>query len=335
MKYSITSQLLTNIKKIAEITTTLNNKRFPQIVLFEMARAARETSAHSSTAIEGNPLPLTEVKKILKNLPHNLRQSEREVTNYNSALKLLEKEPETFNHKLVLKIHGLVMDKLLAPYQTGKYRVEPVVVNNPQTGDTVYLPPDIADVKSLMTELLNYIDKNQNIIDPLILAGLFHRQFVIVHPFIDGNGRTCRLLTKVLLARMGLNTFNLFSFENYYNKNVTRYFQTVGLVGNYYDLKEVDHTRWLEYFTEGIIDELLRVKNLLEEKTVQKIRLLPHEQTIVDFIKKTGQIHDRDYAKITTRAKATRVLDFNKLLKLNLLKRRGKGKNTYYENFRN
>ncbi|MDO8515303.1 MAG: Fic family protein [bacterium] len=320
MKYSITSQLLTNIKRITELVTTLNNKRFPQVVLFGMARAAREASAHSSTAIEGNPLPLTEVKKILKNRPENLRQSEREVTNYNNALKVLEKEPEAFNQNLVLKIHGLVMDKLLAPYQTGKYRVEPVVVSN-------YLPPDIADVRPLMTELLNFIDKNKNIIDPLILAGLFHRQFVIIHPFIDGNGRTCRLLTKVLLARMGLNTFNLFSFENYYNKNVTRYFQTVGIVGNYYDLKEVDHTRWLEYFTEGIIDELLRVQNLLEGTKLQ-----PHEQKIVDYINNYGKIQDRNYAKLTVRAKATRVLDFNKLIKLKMIKRHGKGKNTYYDN---
>ncbi len=326
MKYSITSQLLTNIKRITELVISQNNKRFPQVVLFEMARNAREASSHSSTAIEGNQLPLTEVKRILKNRPENLRQSEREVTNYNTALKLLEKEPEAFNHNLVLKIHGLVMDKLLAPYQTGKYRVEPVVVNNPQTGDTIYLPPDIADVKPLMTNLLDFVETNKTKIDPLILAGLFHRQFVIIHPFIDGNGRTCRLLTKVLLARMGLNTFNLFSFENYYNKNVSRYFQTVGLVGNYYDLKEVDHTSWLEYFTEGVIDELLRVQNLLEET-----KLLPHEQIIMNYIRDHGQIQDRDYAKITPRAKATRVLDFNKLLKLKLITRRGKGKNTYYK----
>jgi len=104
---------------------------------------------------------------------------------------------------------------------------------------------------------------------------------VIIHPFIDRNGRTARLATKVLLARMGLNTFNLFSFENYYNQNVTRYFQNVGLMGNYYDLKDdMDFTPWLEYFTDGIIDELLRVKKELEKETatpdtVLKKDLLP------------------------------------------------------------
>ena len=67
---------------------------------------------------------------------------------------------------------------------------------------------------------------------------------------------------------MGLNTFNLFSFENYYNKNVTRYFQYVGERGDYYDLKDkIDFTNWLEYFTEGIIDELLRVQEILPQIT--------------------------------------------------------------------
>ena len=52
------------------------------------------------------------------------------------------------------------------------------------------------------------------------------------HPFIDGNGRTARLATKVLMANMGLNTFNLFSFENYYNQNVAKYYDE-SLLGNY------------------------------------------------------------------------------------------------------
>ncbi len=47
---------------------------------------------------------------------------------------------------------------------------------------------------------------------------------IIIHPFIEGNRRTTKLTTKVLVAAMGLNTFNLFSFENYYNKNITKYF---------------------------------------------------------------------------------------------------------------
>jgi Fic family protein len=88
----------------------------------------------------------------------------------------------------------------------------------------------------MMKELIDFVSKNRNKIDPIILAGLFHKQFVIIHPFIDGNGRTVRLVTKSVLADLGIDTFNLFSFENYYNRNVSTYFQKVGVRGNYYDI---------------------------------------------------------------------------------------------------
>jgi len=336
-KYIITDQLLANIKKIGIIIEELNNKRFPHLVLFELEKAAREVSAYASTSIEGNPLPLTEVKKILKSAPQNTRQNEKEVLNYNNALKKLndqlKKGSLTLNLNLIENIHRQVMNKLMTPEERGKLRNKPVFVNNPQTRQPVYLPPEINEVKSLMDDLITFIHKEKENIDPLIMAGIFHKQFVIIHPFMDGNGRTCRLATKVLLAQIGLNTFNLFSFENYYNQNVTRYFQKVGLQGNYYDLvKQIDFTPWLEYFTEGIIDELLRVKKILLTSTISpETELQPHHQKILDFIENKGFITNKDYAQMTTRAKATRALDFQKLLKMNLIVRKGKGKATYYK----
>ena len=149
---------------------------------------------------------------------------------------------------------------------------------------------------------------------------------------MDGNGRTTRLAAKVLLAEMGLNTFNLFSFENYYNKNITKYFQTVGEFGNYYELvNKINFTSWLEYFTEGIIDELLRVQKTLPEVGISpETNLQPHHLKILEFIKEKGFIADRDYAKLVGRAKATRALDFKKLIELELISRKGKGKATYY-----
>lgn len=234
---------------------------------------------------------------------------------------------------LILGIHRQVMDKLVSPYQVGALRVESVFVNDPRTGRTEYLPPDAADVKSLINSLVAFVNQEQSQIDPLIVAGIFHRQFVLIHPFMDGNGRTCRLTTKVLLAQMGLNTFNLFSFENYYNKNVTRYFQTVGASGNYYDLVDkIDFTGWLEYFTEGLVDELLRVQKILPVAAVgPETELQSYHRAVLDFIKNKGYIADRDYAKLTDRARATRVLDFQRLIDLGLIERVGKGKATYYK----
>ena len=99
---------------------------------------------------------------------------------------------------------------------------------------------------SLMNDLINFINKNIGKIDPILLAGLFHKQNVIIHPFMDGNGCTTRLITTALLGSNGLDLFEIFSLENYYNQNVTRYFDYVGAVGDYYEIaRDVDFTQWL------------------------------------------------------------------------------------------
>lgn len=335
-RYTITNVLLQNIKKINTLIGELNSRRFPQVILMELEKEARAVSAFASTRIEGNPLPLTEVKKLLKQAPAQIRDSEREVLNYNQALENLDQQIQQKNLnislKLMLNIHRQVTSRLLSRFDVGKIRRQPVVVNDPRTGKIVYLPPDHQQVPVLIEDLVKFVVQNRESIDPLILAGIFHKQLVIIHPFIDGNGRTARLITKVLLAAMGLDTFHLFSFENYYNHNITKYFQIVGESGNYYELVEkIDFTPWLEYFTAGIIDELLRVQEKLSQFVgTPETQLQPHHTQILEYIYRHGFISDSDYARLTNRAKATRALDFQKLLEQGLIERKAKGKATYY-----
>lgn len=334
-KFNITNKLLSNIKHINLIISELNNKKFSALVLAEMERLAREVSSHASTSIEGNPIPLTDVKRLIRSDPKNARDSEREVLNYNKTLKWLNKglvkEKIKFSIDLILKIHKGVIDSLLQDYESGVLRKRPVFVNNPALRKTVYLPPDHSDVPDLINELVLFIKSNAGEIDPIILAGIFHKQFVLIHPFMDGNGRTTRLVTKVLLAEMGLNTFNLFSFENYYDKNVTKYFGFVGEIGNFYEInKNVDFTNWLEYFSDGIIDELLRVQKILNLKENFDIEIFDHDRKILDFIEANGKIRNKDYEKLTKRAKATRTKDLQRLEKLGVIEKKDKFKSTYY-----
>lgn len=335
--YVITNNLLANIKRINTLVNGLNSRRFPNIVLLELERTAREVSTYASTSIEGNPLPLTEVKKILKAKPAHSRDSEKEVLNYNQALQDLNKKLKEGKVKLsldlILNIQQQVTEGLLPVYESGHPRQKPVAVKDPRTKQIKFLPPDAMDTGPLLKDLVEYLNNNRDKVDPLILAGIFHKQMVLIHPFADGNGRTTRLATKVLLAEMGLNTFNLFSFENYYNQNVTRYFEKVGEFGNYYDLvlSGIDFTPWLEYFTEGIIDELLRVQKSLPEVSISPgTKLQPYHIKVLDFIREKGFITNKDYSRLTYRAKATRVTDFLKLIEMGLIEKQGKGRATYY-----
>lgn len=336
-KYTVSPRLLANIKRISTLIFELNTKHVSKVVLLELERKAREISAHASTSIEGNPLPLTDVKKILKTHPQYIRDSEREVLNYNEALvhlnEMVKKKRVVFDLPVVLGIQKTITQGLLLPSQSGKIRKGPVFVNDPRTGKTTYWPPDHQDLAALLKELFMFAKLNEKILDPLIIAGIFHKQFVIIHPFRDGNGRTVRLATKVLLAAVGLDTFNLFSFENYYNQNVSDYFKHVGVHGSYYDIhKKVNFTPWLEYFTDGILDELLRVSKILQTRAITPESILQsHHAIILEHIKKHGFITDRIYSTLTVRAKPTRNQDFNKLIELGLIERIGKSKATIYK----
>lgn len=332
-RYTISPLLLDTIKQIIISVHELNQRAVPELVMVQFLAEARAVSTYASTSIEGNQLVLTEVKRLLKQHPLHVRQSEREVLNYNQMLLGLNQQLDApFTADLMQQIQARVMVGLLPDHQLGCWRQEAVVIYEPRGQEVVYLPPNYEDVPALMDGLLHFVQTNRQTLDPLLLAGLFHKQMVVVHPFMDGNGRSTRLATKLLLAGLGLNLFNLFSFENYYNQNVTRYFQHVGLFGDYYELApQLDFTPWLTYFAEGILDELRRVRKQLDQVQLSpETKLQPYHQLILEYVDTHGFITDRDYALLTDRAKATRTLDFNKLIALGLLVRLGKGRQTHY-----
>src|SRR3989344_109685 len=163
-KYTITHQLLTNITRINSLIRDINDRRFPNVVLVEFEKTAREVSSYASTSIEGNPLPLTEVKKVLKSNPVNIRDSEKEVINYNHALEtlngLIQSNACELSRPLILDIHTQVMSGLLPAFEIGTLRQKPVVVHDPKTGNVVYLPPNVNKVEILITDLITYTQNN-------------------------------------------------------------------------------------------------------------------------------------------------------------------------------
>jgi Fic family protein len=336
-KYTISNKLLFTTREIGESLGEIKSYSLSNQELVKLEIEARELSSYASTSIEGNPLPLTDVKHLLKTNKKNIRDTEREILNYNKALQSLYADVRSgkfqLNVKTLEKVQAQVVDGLMDnPSHCGTLRKAPVIIRNPQKIDEiVFIPPDSKDVRKLTSDLLKFIKDNIGEIDPFILAGIFHRQCVIIHPFIDGNGRTTRLLTTAILGEAGLELFEIFSFENYYNRNITRYFKAVGLEGDYYDLAEgIDFSEWLEYFTDGILDELRHVRKMLPDKSKVKPRLEPHHRKILDYIEEHGSITQRECGSISLRSLASRKLDLDKLIKLDLIEAKGTGRGTYY-----
>ena len=325
------------MREIGEVIGEVKSYQLTGKALARLELDARQLSTHASTSIEGNPLALTDVKRVLKSNKQHIRDTEREVLNYNQALQVLYRSVRKGTFKLNIstleKTQKRVVDGLMDdPADCGRLRQAPVLIRNPRKIDeVVFIPPDAKDVKGLTSELMSFINRSIGKVDLIVLAGLFHRQCVIVHPFIDGNGRATRLLTTAILGKAGLDLFEIFSFENYYNQNITRYFKAVGLEGDYYDLEaEIDFTQWLEYFADGILDELLRLRKLLPAQLEPRPRLEGHHQQVLEYITEHGSISQREYGAISSRSLASRKVDFEKLIELEMIEAKGAGRGTYY-----
>ncbi|MFP6770982.1 MAG: Fic family protein [Alphaproteobacteria bacterium] len=327
--------MIVTMRRIGEAIGDIKSLNLSVRAIAMLEQEARAVSSHASTSIEGNPLPLTDVKQLLKADPTHVRDTEREVLNYNKALRIIHAQVEAGDFRLNLAtmeaIQAVVVDGLMDhPGHVGKTRLEPVLIRDPrQPENTIFIPPDYPDVRHLAKDLADFIRENDREIDPVILAGLFHRQFVIIHPFMDGNGRTARLLSTAILGQGGLDIFEVFSFENYYNRNISRYFAAFGLRGDYYEIQAaIDFSSWLEFFTDGILDELRRVRSALPDNAPP--RLEAHHLRLLNYIEEHGSIRQQEYGKISNRSLAARKLDFQLLVERGYLLRCGGGRSTYY-----
>jgi Fic family protein len=118
-----------------------------------------------------------------------------------------------------------------------------------------------------MAGLSDWINKNFDIPCPIV-AAIAHYQFATIHPYYDGNGRTARLLTTLVLHLGGYDLKGLYSLEEYYARNLGAYYEaiTVGESHNYYmGRAEADITKWVAYFVEGMMVSFEKVLKQMEE----------------------------------------------------------------------
>ncbi len=226
-------------------------------------------------------------------------------------------------------------DTLENPGDCGAYRNRYVVVGNPFTGEVFFRPPGNEEVPKLVKDLLNWINsKKAKELNPIIEAGTAHYEFVRIHPFIDGNGRTARVLATLILYLRGFDTNQFFCLDDYYNSDRPAYYRALQSV----DQKTLDLTNWLEYFIKGVYISTQAVKERvirLSSERLRKVRrgqiaLNERQMKIVEFININGSITNRDIRKMFKISDEAALKEMNKLIKLGVIKRRGKGRSTNY-----
>lgn len=146
----------------------------------------------------------------------------------------------------------------------GEYRKIQNYVANSVTKEIIYTPPAPQEVPPMMAEFVAWINAEQDV-HPILVAGIAQFQLVHIHPFLDGNGRTARLLSMLCLYRKGYDFKRLFTLSEYYDRDRPSYYRAIQSVRK----RDLDLTEWLEYFTFGLQWQLAEV----QEKGETLIRL--------------------------------------------------------------
>jgi len=259
--YTLTPAIARALMDIEAVRTEMARTRLPLRVAGQLQHQARLRSTHFSTQIEGNRLSLGQAEKVVdgkKTQFHGRERDVLEVRNYWNALLKVEKwagEKREFSENLIREIHALVEKGNRAkptPYRDGQN-----VIRDSRSGAIVYLPPEAKDVPRLMKALSAWVRSSEKSSIPVpLVAALAHYQFVTIHPYYDGNGRTARLLATFLLQRGGYGLDGLFSLEEHHAKDLEGYYRSLAVHPhhNYYEGRAgADLTPWVGYFIQTLV----------------------------------------------------------------------------------
>jgi len=226
-KFTITPQLVAFIESIAALREKILAATVQVPWIPTLQKDARVRNTHSSTAIEGNPLTLEQVRLLEEgqSLPTEPKRATREVLNYFAGLRYIEKQAtkKRITHEDVQKLHAVIALDVMDQGIAGRYRDIRVRVGR-------YLPPPPEQVSGLMAELLEWWNTQSLKWSPVISSALVHYQFEDIHPFADGNGRTGRALALWELYRRGFDTHHIFSVDEVYWQDRPRYYDALQTV---------------------------------------------------------------------------------------------------------
>lgn len=261
---SRTSRALAELKGIAQ---TMPNQNI-------LINAIMINEAKTSSGIENIVTTHDEIYRAMVR-PTNTSPAAKEVVDYRAAIwegyKLL-KEKGIINTNIIIKIQEKVEHN-----QAGIRSVPGTVIKNAITNETIYTPPQKkVEILNYLENLENYINNDDDMVDPLIKLAIIHYQFESIHPFYDGNGRTGRIINILYLVLKDLIDTPILYLSKYIIRNKTEYyrlFQETRKTGNYED--------WIVYMligieemaeeTIGIINrirnEIVNMKHELRDKT--------------------------------------------------------------------
>ena len=257
-----------------------------------------------SSQIEGTQCTLDDV--LDPEVDANVNLDVSDVINYvkatQYALKRLERLPLCC--RLIREIHEVLMENVRGQDKTpGEFRYSQNWIGpaNCSLKDARYIPPNVEDMQTAMSDLEKYINENVDY-DPLIRVALIHYQFETIHPFLDGNGRIGRLLILLYLMEQGLLTKPVIYISYFFKKNQIEYYDRISEVrrtGNF--------EQWIRFFLEAVSKassdslETIHRLSMLHDANIEKLpkttRSKDNLRAVFDYIEQYPIIDIKRTAK--------------------------------------
>jgi Fic family protein len=265
--FVITPAIARGLMRIEAVKHAIEALPITPRVLANLRETARLYSTHYSTMIEGNLLTQEQVAQVIAEDQHfpGRERDQQEVRGYYAALDEVERLAGSrggLTEKSVQGLHALVMGNGKPRAKPTPYRDEQNVIRDSGTSRIVYMPPEAKVVPELMAQMVEWINAKDELPVPL-KAAIAHYQYATIHPYYDGNGRTARLLTTLILHLGGYGLRGLYALEDYYARDLKAYYEalTVGPSHNYHlGRAEADITGWIAYFIEGMATSFEKVQ---------------------------------------------------------------------------
>jgi Fic family protein len=285
-QFTISARLLSLVEEIAVLRERIQGAAVSVSWIPALQKDTRTRNGHASTAIEGNPLTLEQVRALEegRELAAADQRSSREVLNYFAGLRYVEKNArrKKIRHEDLFELHRLLADSVMDQGEAGRYRSIAVRVGR-------HFPPPAADVSGLMFELLDWWNTKATGLSPVLSSAILHYQFEHIHPFADGNGRTGRALGLWELYRRGFDSHHIFSVDEYFWEDRPGYYRALDAVR----LAGEDLSGWLEYCAIGLRQTLertwLRVQSI-SRQSPGKLVLRPRQEQLLKLLADHGSM---------------------------------------------
>jgi len=303
-KFTITNRQTSAITQIERARGFLEAAQLSDDWVRDMGNKALVKEAHHTTHIEGTQLTLDQAERLWRGeaVPEADPDDTRELLNYRSAFEFVSAcldSGDPITEGLIREIHKkLVQGVRGGKADPGNYRRIQNYVANSSTGEVIYTPPSAVEVPIMMSEMVKWLNSDLEI-HPVLVSGIAQFQLVHIHPFLDGNGRTSRLLSTLCLYKAGYDFKRLFTISEYYDRDRPTFYRSIQSVRE----NGMDMTGWLDYFITGLETQMVEVKKrgeqvIRRDVLVRKHSLNDRQSKALGFLLEHEKMTIQDYERL-------------------------------------